>query len=237
MDLASLPQDQVIRRHIVASALLELRKRAGFRNAKDFAAAEGIAEATYARYESSPEKIPLKSAWQLADRFGVSIDVIVGREHVDVSDMRGEVQDAYDALSEQSQASARDYLAFLAQRDARNARERETEERRRYDALCYRLEQVFLAQLEEGDPNLFAFGAGEKLREALRAYLEKRADERQEPEVRTSVEQIMAAYDRAHGPLRYGDWTIEYAVTDLRNPRVRAEYEGAPARKGANGKQ
>ena len=139
MDLASLPQDQVIRRHIVASALLELRKRAGFRNAKDFAAAEGIAEATYARYESSPEKIPLKSAWQLADRFGVSIDVIVGREHVDVSDMRGEVQDAYDALSEQSQASARDYLAFLAQRDARNARERETEERRRYDALCYRL--------------------------------------------------------------------------------------------------
>lgn len=221
----------------MASALLELRKQAGFRNAKDFAAAEGIAEATYARYESSPEKIPLKSAWQLADRFGVSIDVIVGREHVDVSAMRGEVQDAYDALSEQSQASVSDYLAFLAQRDARDAREREAEARRRYDALCYRLEQVFLARLEESDPDLFAFGAGEKLREAFESYLNERADERQEPEVRASVEQIMAAYDRAHGTLRYGDWTIEYAVADLRNPRVRTEYEGAPSRKGASGKQ
>lgn len=221
----------------MASALLELRKQAGFKVAKDFAAAEGIAEATYSRYESSPEKIPLKSAWQLADRFGVSIDVIVGREHVDVSSLRGEVQDAYDALSEQSQASVRDYLAFLAQRDAREAREREAEERRRYDALCYRLEQVFLARLEESDPDLFAFGTGEKLREAFQSYLEKRAGERQEPEVRTSVEQIMAAYDRAHGTLHCGDWTIEYAVTDLRNPGVRTEYEGAPARKGANGQQ
>lgn len=218
----------------MASALLELRKQAGFRNAKDFAAVEGIAEATYARYESSPEKIPLKSAWQLADRFGVSIDVIVGREHVDVSSLRGEVQDAYDALSEQSQASMRDYLAFLAQRDAHDAREREVEERRRYDALCYRLEQVFFARLEESDPDLFAFGAGEKLREAFESYLNERADERQEPEVRASVERIMAAYDRAHGN---GDWTIEYAITDLSNPRVFAEYEGAPARKGANGKQ
>lgn len=221
----------------MASALLELRKQAGFRNAKDFAAAEGIAEATYARYESSPEKIPLKSAWQLADRFGVSIDVIVGREHVDMSSLRGEVQDAYDALSEQSQASASDYLAFLAQRDAHDAREREAEERRRYDSLCYRLEQVFLASLEESDPDLFAFGSGAKLREAFQSYLEKRADERQEPEVRTSVEQIMAAYDRAHGTVRYGDWTIDYAITDLRNPGVRTEYEGAPARKGASGKQ
>ena len=221
----------------MASALLELRKQAGFRNAKDFAATEGIAEATYARYESSPEKIPLKSAWQLADRFGVSIDVIVGREHVDVASLRGEVQDAYDALSAPSQASLRDYLAFLAQRDGREAREREAEERRRLDALCYRLEQVFLAQLEESDPDLFAFGTGERLREAFRAFLDERADQRQEPEVRTSVEQIMAAYDRAHGTLRCGDWTIEYAVTDLRNPGICAEGKGRLARKGANGQQ
>ena len=55
--------------------------------------------------------------------------------------------------------------------------------------------------------------------------------------MRTSVEQIMAAYDRAHGTVRHGDWTIDYAITDLRNPGVRTEYEGAPARKGASGKQ
>ena len=221
----------------MASALLELRKQAGYKNAKDFAATEGIAEATYARYESSPEKIPLRSAWQLADRFGVPIDVIVGREHVDVAGLRGRVQEAYDALSERSRASLDDYLAFLAQRDERESKEREADERRRYDALCYRLEQVFLARLEESDPDLFAFGAGEKLREAFESYLNERANERQEPKACASVEQIMAAYDRAHGTVRYGGWTIDYAITDLRNPHVRTEYEGAPARKGASGKQ
>ena len=169
----------------MASALLELRKQAGFKNAKDYAAAEGIAEATYARYESSPEKIPLKSAWQLADRFGVPIDVIVGRRAVDVASLRGRVQEAYEALSERSRASLDDYLAFLAQRDEREAREREAREHRRYDAVCYRLEQVFLAGLEEDDPNLFAFGTGERMRAAFEAYINRRADELQEPDART----------------------------------------------------
>lgn len=187
----------------MASALLELRKRAGFKNAKDFAAAEGIAEATYARYESSPEKIPLKSAWQLADRFGVSIDVIVGRRAVDVASLRGRVQEAYEALSERSRASLDDYLAFLAQRDEREARER-----RRYDAVCYRLEQVFLAGLEEDNPSLFAFGTGERMRAAFEAYINRRADELQEPDTRTSAKQIMAAYDRAHSTSRNGDMLV-----------------------------
>ena len=188
----------------MTSALLNLRKQAGFKNAKDFAAAEGIAEATYARYESSPEKIPLKSAWQLADRFGVPIDVIVGRRAVDVASLRGRVQEAYEALSDRSRASLDDYLAFLAQRD-----EREAGERRRYDAVCYRLEQVFLAGLEEDDPNLFAFGTGERMRAAFEAYVNRRADELQEPDVRsTSAKQIMAAYDRAHSTSRNGDMLV-----------------------------
>ena len=188
----------------MTSALLNLRKQAGFKNAKDFAAAEGIAEATYARYESSPEKIPLKSAWQLADRFGVPIDVIVGRQAVDVASLRGRVQETYEALSDRSRASLDDYLAFLAQRDEREARER-----RRYDAVCYRLEQVFLAGLEEDDPNLFAFGTGERMRAAFEAYVNRRADELQEPDVRsTSAKQIMAAYDRAHSTSRNGDMLV-----------------------------
>lgn len=193
----------------MTSALLNLRKQAGFKNAKDFAAAEGIAEATYARYESSPEKIPLKSAWQLADRFGVPIDVIVGRRAVDVASLRGRVQEAYEALSDRSRASLDDYLAFLAQRDEREAREREARERRRYDAVCYRLEQVFLAGLEEDDPNLFAFGTGERMRAAFEAYVNRRADELQERGVRsTSTKQIMAAYDRAHSTSRNGDMLV-----------------------------
>ena len=192
----------------MASALLELRKQAGFKNAKDFAAAEGIAEATYARYESSPEKIPLKSAWQLADRFGVPIDVIVGRRAVDVASLRGRVQEAYEALSDRSRASLDDYLAFHAQRDEREAREREADECRHYDAVCYRLEQVFLSGLEEDDPDLFAFGTGERMRAAFEAYVNGRADNLQEPDARTSAKQIMAAYDRAHSTSRYDDMLV-----------------------------
>ncbi len=218
----------------MASALLELRKRAGFKNAKDFAAAEGIAEATYARYESSPEKIPLKSAWQLADRFNVSIDVIVGRQPVDVASLRGEVQEAYDALSERSQASLIDYLNYLEERDERDAAKQASERRRRYDTLCYRLEQVFLAELEENDPDLFVFGAGERMRKEFEKFLSRRIDERQEPEVRDSVAQIMAAYDRAHGTFQHGEWTIDYEITDLRNPRISMECGGALARKGGD---
>lgn len=219
----------------MASALLELRKQAGYKNAKDFAAAEGIAEATYARYESSPEKIPLRSAWQLADRFGVPIDVIVGREHVDVAGLRGRVQETYDALSERSRASADDYLAFLAQRDEREAKEREVDERRRFDAVCYRLEQVFLAGLEEEDPDLFAFGTGERMREAFEAYVNRRADELQEPDVHSSVRQIMAAYDRAHSTFRYGDMLVRATTVDMRNPYIAVEYDGTGGRKGAGG--
>jgi len=211
----------------VASTLLELRRQAGFKNAKDFAAAEGIAAATYARYESAPEKIPLKAAWQLADRFGVSIDAIVGREHIDVTELRGKIQDGYDALSEQSQASLQDYLAFLTQRDACEDRKRESEERRHCDALCYRLEQVFLTHLENEDPELFAFGSGKQLREKFEAFVAKRAKEYQGPDARASASQIMAAYDRAHGTLQARDQTIDYAVIDLRNPDIRAKYESA----------
>ena len=211
----------------MASTLLELRKQAGFKNAKDFAAAEGIATATYARYESAPEKIPLKAAWQLADRFGVSIDAIVGRERLDVSELRGKIQDGYDALSEQSQASLQDYLAFLTQRDACEDRKRESEERRRCDALCYRLEQVFLTHLENEDPELFAFGSSKQLREKFETFVAERAKEHDGSGNHASVAQIMAAYSRAPGTIRSGDQTIDYTVTDLRNPDIRSRYESA----------
>ena len=136
------------------------------------------------------------------------IDVIVGRRAVDVASLRGKVQEAYEALSERSRASLDDYLTFLAQRDEREEREREERERRRYDIVCYRLEQVFLARLEEGDPDLFAFGTGERMRAAFEAYVNKRADELQEPDARTSAKQIMAAYDRAHSTSRYDDMPV-----------------------------
>ena len=217
----------------MASSLLELRRQAGFATAKEFAAAEGIAEATYARYESSPEKIPTKAAWQLADRFGVSIDVIVGHADVDVASLKGDVQAVFDHLSKQSQASALDYLMFLAKRDEDMAAAEREEERRRYDAVCYRMEQLFLAKLERNDEDLFAFGTPEQIRAAFEEFVEKRADERQEPGARDSVAQIMAAYDRTHGSFRYGNMTVLTSEVDLRKPHVFVEYESATGKEAS----
>ena len=209
----------------MASSLLELRKQAGYTTAKEFARAEGIAEATYARYESSPEKIPTKVAWQLADRFGVSIDVIVGHTDVDISSLKGDVQAIFDRLSKHSQASALDYLLFLTKRDGDTARAEQEEENRRCDAVCYRLEHLFLAELESSDEDTFIFGTQDQLREAFFKFVEKRADDWQGPEVLTSIDNIMAAYDRSHGRFRIGTMTVLTSEVDLRNPHVRTEWE------------
>lgn len=215
----------------MASSLLELRRQAGYTTAKEFAAAANIAEATYARYESSPEKIPTKAAWQLADRFGVTIDIIVGHADVDVSALKGEVQAAFDRLSKRSQASALDYLAFLSKCDEDMARAEREGERRRYDAVCYRMEQLFLTKLEHNDEQLFAFGTPEQLREAFLEFVEKRAEEWQDPEVRTSVGKIVEAYDRAHESFQMGSMTVLATEVDLRRPFVRTKQK-----KGGNDK-
>ena len=51
--------------------LQRLRREAGYRNAKDFAAVLGIPASTYSRYERAEEGplcgIPLSSAWSIAD--------------------------------------------------------------------------------------------------------------------------------------------------------------------------
>lgn len=97
----------------MASTLQELRKQAGYRTAPEFARAMDIPESTYARYESSPDKIPLDKAWRLADVFGCSIDAIVGRERIEVGDARGEVPRAYDALSPDSRVALDKYLSLI----------------------------------------------------------------------------------------------------------------------------
>ena len=69
--------------------LQRLRREAGYRSAKDFAAVLGIPTSTYARYERQPEgpdcAIPLSSAWQIADALGCSIDLVVGRTDLDAA--------------------------------------------------------------------------------------------------------------------------------------------------------
>ena len=105
--------------------LQRLRREAGYRSAKEFAEALGIPGSTYARYERAGDGadcgIPLPAAWQIADRLGCSIDLVVGREDIDAPEPEG-IQPRYDALSADGRALVDSYLSYveLGERAARS---------------------------------------------------------------------------------------------------------------------
>ena len=104
--------------------LQRLRREAGYRSAKDFAAVLGIPASTYARYERQPEwpecAIPLSSAWQIADALGCSIDLVVGREDIDAA-AAPTLDDRTAALSLNGQEMLRGFLGYLEQLEAAKA--------------------------------------------------------------------------------------------------------------------
>ena len=101
--------------------LQRLRREAGYRSAKDFAAVLGIPASTYARYERQPEgpecAIPLSSAWQIADALGCSIDLVVGRQDIDAAGAPT-LDERAGALSLNAQETLAAFMDFLEQRDA-----------------------------------------------------------------------------------------------------------------------
>ena len=105
--------------------LQRLRRQAGYRSAKDFAEALGIPGSTYARYERAGDGadcgIPLPAAWQIADKLGCSIDLVIGREDIDAPEPEG-IQPRYDALSPEGRALVDSYLSYveLGERAARS---------------------------------------------------------------------------------------------------------------------
>lgn len=98
------------------SPLSELRKAAGYRSSRDFAAVLGIPATTYSRYErnlSDPESgIPLRAAWAIADKLNCTIDAVVGRDEAEDSNGR-DLNALYRSLSEESKKRLDDYLLFL----------------------------------------------------------------------------------------------------------------------------
>lgn len=103
------------------TTLADLRKAAGYRNSKDFAAVLGIPATTYSRYErtlSDPDSgVPLRAAWAIADKLHCSIDAVVGRADVSADETGRDLNAAYRALSEGGRARLDEYLQFLDLRD------------------------------------------------------------------------------------------------------------------------
>lgn len=173
----------------MASTLQELRKEAGYRTAKEFAVAIDVPATTYSRYEANPERIPLSAAWKIADVLGCSIDAVVGREHVEVSEMRGDFQRFYDALSPDSRRLMDAFRDFLASREESAADARRAEEERRYDEFARYYEKLFL-QAAEDDPDLrdvAVFGTDDARRQAFASFLVARAQKSRDGRVTEAV--------------------------------------------------
>lgn len=98
------------------TALSDLRREAGYRNAKDFAKALGVPTSTYSRWERAAQgpnsAIPMAAAWSIADKLGTTIDVVVGREHKPEPEGR-DLNAFYRDLSEGSQRILDEFTQWL----------------------------------------------------------------------------------------------------------------------------
>ncbi|WP_154434261.1 helix-turn-helix domain-containing protein [Olsenella porci] len=161
----------------MSSTLQDLRKEAGFRTAKDFAEAVGIPAPTYTRYEQDPLKIPIDRAWKIADGLHCSIDAVVGREHIDVNDMRGDFQKNFDSLSPDSQGLLEVIAAAIKGRENVKKKEARAKEEARYDAYLSYYEQAFVESLDAGSTlgDSVIFGSDKEKRIAFERYLFERA--------------------------------------------------------------
>ena len=208
----------------MANNIQDLRREAGYRNAKDFAAALGIPASTYSRYESQPESIPLKQAWAIADFLGCSIDVVVGREHVDADAMRGDVQKFYDGLSEDGRESMDDYMDYLAHREKKARKRARKESRRRYRDLLERYKTQFEAA-QGGDAPFgltIVYRDPDDQRATFRSFLERQASAKLESDISVHLEGL-------EEELREGYLDADGTHHDMREDEIARQLEAERA--------
>ena len=181
----------------MASTLKDLRKAAGYKTACEFAATLRIPQTTYSRYEQHPENIPTSAAWQLADALGCSIDVVVGREHVSVDEMRGDQQHFYDGLSPANRILMDEFSEFLALREKKAAQSKVRRQRLRFDALCAQYLELFYSERDTklGFGELIGYDSQAEERSAFIEFLRDRSSGSDHDE--EVVSRIIEAYDRA----------------------------------------
>ena len=177
----------------MATTLQQLRKEAGYRTAKDFAEAIEVPPTTYARYDQSPDKIPLKQAWMIADFLHCSIDAVVGREPIDVDSMRGDVQKFYDDLSDENQKLFDEFKEFVALKEEAIRKKKQDAEDKQYRQFAKYYERLFFQKAEKdasfGD--MLIFKNPEKTRSDFESFLIERARNKREIEIQEYIEDLI----------------------------------------------
>lgn len=165
----------------MAKTIKDLREEKGYRSAREFADAVGIATSSMSRYDRDPETIPMKHAIAMANLLGCSIDEIVGR--APVTSGRNELQEFYDGLLPETRALMDDFIEFARARDEKARRERKAEEDSEYEGLCRFHERMFLQGVYENSSfnGLVAFTTQTEERAAFEQYLRDKAAEERRP--------------------------------------------------------
>lgn len=178
----------------MATTLQELRKEAGYRTAKDFAEALDVPPTTYARYEQSPDKIPLKQAWLIADKLDCSIDAVVGREHVEVSEMRGEIQRFYDDVSDENKHLLDEFIDFIKSKERSAQHRKRFAEERRYEELVRHYNRLFFEskEFDEDFANQALFGDPFRAKSEFMQFVEETMIDEAEKEFNKSMTETEA---------------------------------------------
>ena len=149
----------------MAKSIKDLREEKGYRSAREFAEALGIAASSMSRYDRDPETIPMKHAIAMADLLECSVDEIVGR--TPVTSGRNELQEFYDGLLPETRALMDEFIEFVRAKDEKARRQRQDEQDRKYDDLCRYYQRMFYETAYEGTRfgELVAEGRALRLRE------------------------------------------------------------------------
>ena len=212
----------------MAKNVQDLRKEKGYRSAREFAEAIGIPVSTYARYESQPESIPLKQAWAIADHLGCTIDMVVGRDDSNFTDLRGKVQKFYDELSMPNRRLFHEFMDFMEIREEQAKERRRIETERRYASMARFYEKMFMQSIyEDADPDaMIVFDTYEEQREAFRAFLVEKVPERREASAKKEAERRLESTIRMRQ--RHADEAnaeIEQLTKEEEEERLARYYE------------
>ena len=165
----------------MAKSIKDLRQEKGYRSAREFADALGIATSSMSRYDKDPETSPLKHAWAMADLLDCSIDEVVGRERV--TSGASELQDFYDGLLPETRALVDEFIEFASMKDRSARARRKAEEDGKYDRLCAYHERMFRQALYDraGIGELVEFDTPADEREAFMVFLRDQAAAKRKP--------------------------------------------------------
>lgn len=211
----------------MAKTIKDLRQERGYRSAREFADALGIATSSMSRYDKDPETIPLKHAWAMADLLDCSIDEVVGREHVTAG--ASELQDFYDGLLPETRALMDDLIEFARMKDAAVRRQRKAEEDGKYERLCQFHERAFRQALYDGADfgEVVEFDTPADERMAFMLFLRDQAAAKRKPGIDQHLEgleeEMRGGYVDADGTEKH--WSEEEIQSMLADERAQMDEE------------